>query len=106
MEQGLWESLHNRIWRNIRADGGYRLTPFGRDFLADLDLRSWNIKIKNTHTNTGAIMIAMDRFLESPYFVDTKGATITLYDGNLATQILLYDGDLGLFLGAQGGLTH
>lgn len=106
MEQGLWESLHNRIWRNIRADGGYRLTPFGRDFLADLDLRSWNIKIKNTHTNTGAIMIAMDRFLESPYFVDTKGATITLYDGDLATQILLYDGDLGLFLGAQGGLTH
>lgn len=51
-------------------------------------------------------MIAMDRFLESPYFVDTKGATITLYDGDLATQIMLYDGDLGLFLGAQGGLTH
>jgi hypothetical protein len=94
------------LWRNIRADGGYRLTHYGRDFLADLDLKSYSIKIKNTHTNTGAIMIAMDRFLESPYYVDPKGAVITIYDGDLATQILLYDGDLGLFLGAQGKLTH
>ena len=70
-----------------------------------MGLRYWVINIKNTQTNTGNTMIAMDRFLESPYFVDTKGATITLYDGDLATQITLYDGDLGLFLAAQQGIT-
>ena len=73
--------------------------------LDEMDINHWTIKIKNTQTNTGAIMLAMDRFLESPYFVDTKGATITIYDGDLATQIMLYDGDLGLFLAAQGKLT-
>ena len=82
------------------------MTPFGRDFLSDLGMKAWNVKIKNTQTNTGNTMIAMDRFLESPYFVDTKGSTITLYDGELATQIMLYDGDLGAFLGAQGGLSY
>jgi len=72
----------------------------------ELGLKSYNIKIKNTKTNTGNTMLAMDRFLESPYFVDTKGSTIVVFDHELATQIMLYDGDLGLFLGAQGRLSY
>ena len=106
LEQTLWESLHNKIWRNIRSDGGYRLTPFGLTFLDDLELKSWKIKIKNTQANAGNIMLAMDRFLKSPYHVDTKGAMLTIFDGDLATQILLYDGDLGAFLAAQQGLSY
>ena len=107
LDQSLWESLHNKIWRNIRSDGGFRLTPFGWDFLRhDLSMSSFDIKIKNTQANAGTIMLAMDRHLESPYHVDTKGLMLTVFSQDLATQILLYDGDLGAFLAAQQGLSY
>lgn len=95
------DAFHNQIWRNIRPEGGFRLTQFGHEVLESIGIKSWTIKIKNTPTNTGSTLLAMDRFLDKPYYVDNRRHNIIVYDGDLATQLLLYDGDLANFLAAH-----
>lgn len=77
------------------------MTQFGHEVLESIGIKSWTIKIKNTPTNTGSTLLAMDRFLDKPYYVDNRRHTIIVYDQDLATQLLLYDGDLASFLAAH-----
>lgn len=95
------DAFHNQVWRNIRPEGGYRLTQFGHDVLQSIGIKNWTIKIKNTPTHTGNTLLAMDRYLERPYYVDNRRHNIIVYDEDTATQLLLYDGDLASFLAAH-----
>lgn len=95
------ENIHNQIWRNIRPDGGYRLTPLGVDVLRELGIKEFSIKIKGDWINNGSNMLAMDRFLEHPYYIDNRRQQITVFSEDLAAQLMLYGGDLGAFLDAH-----
>lgn len=97
------ESLYNQIWRNIMPEGGYRLTQFGFEVLREIGYPHWHIKIKNTETKTGAVLIAMDRYLESPYFVSNPNGQVILhlFSQEVAAQLMLYDGELSAFLAAH-----
>ena len=101
------ESLYNQIWRNLVPTGGYRLTKFGFEVLAEIGYPHWHVKIKNTDTKTGATLLAMDRYLDSPYFVTNKGQDLLhLFSEEVATQLMMYDGDLAAFLAAHTYLSR
>ena len=93
------QKFYALIWRNVRAEGGMRLTQYGADILDELKISKWAIKIKNTN-RTGATVLHMDRYLDSPYAIDNRKNLIIVYDEQLASQLMLYDGDLAAFLDA------
>lgn len=93
------QKFYALIWRNVRTGGGLRLTQYGVDILDELKIHKWTIKIKNTN-RTGATVLHMDRYLDSPYAIDNRKNSIIVYDEQLAAQLMLYDGDLAAFLDA------
>lgn len=91
--------FYSQIWRNVRPDGGLRVTPYGADILEKIGLKSWPVKIKNT-SRSGHTVLNMDKHLDSPYFFDNRKNQLVVYSEELATQLYLYDGDLHAFLDA------
>lgn len=95
------EQVYHQIWRNIKPDGGYRLTQLGFEVLRELGIKHFNIRIKGDWVNNGNNILAMDRFLEDPYFIDNRRQQIVVFSEELATQLMLYSGDLKAFLDAH-----
>lgn len=93
------QRFYSLIWRNLRPEGGLRLTKYGEECLDQLGIAKFRVKIRNTN-RTGQTVLYMDRYLDSPYAIDNRKNEIIVYDEQLATQILLYDGDLAAFLDA------
>lgn len=93
------QRFYSLIWRNLRPEGGLRLTQYGEECLEQLNIQKFHVKIRNTN-RTGQTVLYMDRYLDSPYAINNKKNEIIVYDEQLATQLLLYDGDLAAFLDA------
>lgn len=93
------QKFYSLIWRNLRPGGGLRLTKYGEECLEQLKINKFHVKIRNTN-RAGQTILYMDRYLDSPYAIDNRKNEIVVYDEQLATQLLLYDGDLSAFLDA------
>lgn len=92
--------LYWSVWYNTRPNGGFRLTNFGyKSLVNDLNLKNWEIKFKNKQPITSGDLVKLDRYIRIPYFLYKD--SIVIFDGNIASQLILYDGDIHQFLKAQ-----
>lgn len=89
-----------KVWyRNIRTDGGARLTDLGFQTFKMLDIESWSIaleNIKQLRVNK-SMLLALDRKITFPYYIDFPGQQLILFSSREAMLATLY-GDLQKFL--------
>jgi len=97
-QQGSAESIkehRSQWWYNLRAkeEGGLRLTDHGLDFIkSQADLKTYEIKLPKEITITPQILVWLDQFITSPWFL-TKN-TITVLSEKSAFELYLFSGDV------------
>lgn len=98
-----FDSIYKNMWRNIREDGGYRLTDEGYKLLDDIGLKSYTIPLFDEklkiEIKTGNILIGLDKQLKVPYYI--KNSKLKVFDDNISTQLILYGGDIKAYLNAN-----
>ena len=85
-------------WYNLRSkdSGGLRLTQKGLDFVVnDAKLKSYKIKFPGKFTITPQILVWLDKFIETPYFITKKD--ITVFSERSAFELYLFSGDVKKF---------
>ena len=87
-----------RTWyRNIRSTGGFRLTELGYQALIQAGIQSWQTEINPKDlTRTG--ILALDRQMQWPYYIDTRRRRMIMFGSSEAMMITLY-GDVRRYLG-------
>ena len=96
------DELFVSIWKNTTYTNGMALTKLGLEYFVDLlDLEQWKVSIPEI---TSGDFVMMDRYMSYPYyFVQKKTKThknLVLFDESTATQLVLYNNDIKLFLSA------
>ena len=89
-----------KLWyRNIRLDGGCRLTDAGYAVFKALDIESWNISLENVKQLRvdKKLLLSLDRKITFPYYIDFKEKKLKLFSSKEAMLASLY-GDLKKFL--------
>lgn len=82
-------------WKNTRKDhnNSLRLTDAGYVlFTEKVNLLSYDIDFPEEPIWTNELLLRLDRFLESPYYIQKKG--ITVFREKTAVELILYGGDL------------
>jgi len=80
------------LWyTNIRNNGGFRLTQNGYQALKILALESWAIPLNDIKiTMDNNLLLALDRKVKYPYFIDYKNKEIIFYSSKEAVMATLY----------------
>lgn len=99
-----FDTVFVQMWRNIREDGGYRLTDQGNEWLRELGMKSYVIPLPNDNSmaqslHTGSLLLGLDRKLKAPYHL--KNRRLSIFDDSISVQLLLYGGDLKSYLDAN-----
>lgn len=82
-------------WHNVRQkdDGGLRLTEQGIDFVQNQSkLKTYNIKFPGQFIITPQILVWLDKFIETPYYITKKD--ITVISEKTAFELYLFSGDV------------
>ena len=82
-------------WYNLRTkeSGGLRLTKKGLDFVVnDAKLKLYKIKFPGKFIITPQILVWLDQFIETPYFITKKD--ITVFSERSAFELYLFSGDV------------
>ena len=82
-------------WYNFRNkdNGGLRLTEAGIDFIRnDAQIKTYDIEIDKSLTLTPQILVWLDQFIDSPYFISKK--QITVIRERSAFELYLFNGDI------------
>lgn len=98
IEDNLVKEKITEWWYNLRSkdSGGLRLTKKGLDFVVnDAKLKSYNIKFPGKFTITPQILVWLDQFIETPYFITKKD--ITVFSERSAFELYLFSGDVKKF---------
>ena len=85
-------------WYNLRTkeSGGLRLTKKGLDFVVnDAKLKLYKIKFPGKFIITPQILVWLDQFIETPYFITKKD--ITVFSERSAFELYLISGDVKKF---------
>ena len=78
-------------YTNIRNNGGMRLTIHGQTVFKMLGLESWAIPLNDIKiTMDNNLLLALDRKVKYPYFIDYKNKEIIFYSGKEAMMATLY----------------
>jgi hypothetical protein len=91
----LIESKRTEWWYNVRQKdgGGLRLTEQGIDFVQNQSkLKTYNIKFPGQFTITPQILVWLDKFIETPYYITKKD--ITVISERTAFELYLFSGDV------------
>lgn len=91
----LVESKRGEWWFNVRKkdNGGLRLTEQGIEFIQnDAKLKTYNIKFPGQFTITPQILVWLDKFIDSPYYITKKDITVT--SERTAFELYLFSGDV------------
>jgi len=103
LTENSFDTVYVHMWRNIREDGGYRLTERGYEWLIELGLKPYSISIyqdsNNSNITTGNILLGLDRHLKAPYFL--KNRKLNIFDDSISAQLILYGGDIKLYIEAN-----
>lgn len=86
----------NTWYYNIRSQGGFRLTAMGFQALQTAAMNSWSIDI-NPRDLTKINLLALDRKLNWPYYIDSRRKKLVLFSSRDAMMATLY-GDLQAWL--------
>ena len=80
------------LWyTNIRNNGGFRLTPNGLLAMKILGLESWSVPLNDIKiTMDKNLLLALDRKLTWPYFIDYKKKEIVFYSSREAVMATMY----------------
>lgn len=80
------------LWyTNIRNNGGFRLTQNGYQALKILGLESWSVPLTDIKiTMDKNLLLALDRKLTWPYFIDYKKKEIIFYSSREAVMATMY----------------
>ena len=80
------------LWyTNIRNNGGFRLTQNGYQALKILALESWAIPLNDIKiTMDNNLLLALDRKVKYPYFIDYKNKEIVFYSSKEAVMATMY----------------
>jgi hypothetical protein len=90
-----------RTWYyNLRSSGGFRLTQAGYQALCSAAVNSWSIDIK-FRDFTKPALLALDRRLRWPYYIDTRQKKLVLFSSRDAMMATLY-GDIKLWIDSLG----
>lgn len=82
-------------WFNFRKKnvGGLRLTDAGLDFVKTYSkIKTYQIEIDKNITLTPQVLIWLDQFIDSPYYIDKK--QITVIRERVAFELHLFSGDV------------
>jgi len=82
-------------WYNFRKknEGGLRLTESGLQFIKEqAQIKTYQIDIDKNITLTPQVLVWLDQFIDSPYFVDKK--QITVIRERIAFELHLFSGDI------------
>lgn len=103
LAENSFDSIYINMWRNIREDGGYRLTERGLEWLVEIGLKPYTIKLDlndgKGNVTSGSILLGLDRNLKAPYFL--KGGKLSIFDDSISAQLLLYGGDIRSYIEAN-----
>jgi hypothetical protein len=78
-------------YSNIRNNGGFRLTQNGYQAMKILGLESWSVPLNDIKiTMDKALLMALDRKLTYPYFIDYKKKEIVFYSSKEAMMATMY----------------
>jgi hypothetical protein len=96
------DDLFVSIWKNTNYTNGMALTKLGLEYFVNLlDLKQWKFSIPDI---TSGDVVMMDRYMIYPYYlVSQKTKThknLIIFDESTATQLVLYNNDIKLFLSA------
>ena len=80
------------LWyTNIRNNGGFRLTQNGFLAMKILGLESWSVPLNDVKiTMDKNLLLALDRKLTWPYFIDYKKKEIVFYSSREAVMATMY----------------
>lgn len=82
-------------WWNVRNkdDGGLRLTKPALNFIEkEAEIKTYKIKFPKELSITPQILIWLDNFIESPYYITRK--EITVMKEKAAFELYLFSGDV------------
>ena len=80
------------VWyTNFRNNGGFRLTQNGLQVMKILGLESWSVELDDIKiTMDKTLLLALDRKLTWPYFIDYKKKEIVFYSSREAVMATMY----------------
>ena len=80
------------VWyTNFRNNGGFRLTQNGLQVMKILGLDSWSVELDDIKiTMDKTLLLALDRKLTWPYFIDYKKKEIVFYSSREAVMATMY----------------
>jgi hypothetical protein len=78
-------------YTNIRNNGGFRLTMVGYQTMKILGLDSWSVELNDIKiTMDKSLLLALDRKLTYPYFINYKKKEIVFYSSKEAMMATMY----------------
>lgn len=89
------EIKKNKIkwWWNIRENGGLRLTDEAIEFIeSEAQIKTYKVDFPSEFSITPQVLIWLDRFIESPYYITKK--SITVLKEKAAFELYLFSGDV------------
>jgi hypothetical protein len=89
------KDCRSQWWYNLRTkgEGGLRLTDQGLDFIkSQADIKVYDIKLPKEITITAQILVWLDQFITSPWFLSKN--TITVISEKAAFELYLFSGDV------------
>ena len=97
------DELFKTIWKNTSQNSSWALTNSGVDHLVNqLELEHWEFVVPDI---VSADILMMQRYMTSPYQLvlnkSKNHKNLILFDESTATQLILYNNDLKLFLAAH-----
>ncbi len=85
-----WFSFRNK------DQGGLRLTEAGLQFIEEyVKIKTYKIEFPNEFAFTPQVLIWLDNFIDSPYFITKKN--ITVLKEKAAFELYLFSGDIRKF---------
>jgi hypothetical protein len=89
------QSYKTTWWFNLRSKntGGLRLTVEGINFVKENSkIKTYEVELPEDVKHVPQLLIWLDKFIQSPYFIDKKKIIIT--DEKLAFELYLFSGDV------------
>jgi hypothetical protein len=82
-------------WRNIRSDGGLRLTDVGKQAFEQASIEYYDFKVDRSVsyiTFYEKYLLQLDRSMPCPYYFNYSTKEVRLYDSRVAMLVGLYGG--------------